>query len=62
MLVKETIIINEAGADAASKEIDKKNNNVTFKGCAPFRAFVSKISNIELDNANYLGRWCDADV
>lgn len=62
MLVKETIIINEAGADAASKEIDKKNNKVTFKGCAPFRAFVSKTSNIELDNANDLVRWCDADV
>ena len=36
ILVKETITITGAGADAAAKRGDERGKGVTFKNCAPF--------------------------
>ena len=51
-LVKGNISINNtAGAGAAANNTNKK---VTFKNCAPFTNCISKIKNIQIDNAEYI--------
>ena len=51
MLVKGTITITRAGADAAARQADERNTGVIFKNCAPFVNCKSEINNTEIDNA-----------
>ena len=51
MLVKGTITINGAGADAAASQVDEKNKGITFKNCAPFINCKGEINNPETVNA-----------
>ena len=51
ILVKGTITINGAGADAAASQADKRDKGVAFKNCAPFTNCISEISNTQVDNA-----------
>ena len=51
ILVKRTITITGAGADAAARQADERNQGVIFKNCAPFTDCISEINNIQIDNA-----------
>ena len=51
ILVKGTITITGAGDDAAARQADERNKGVTFKNCAPFTEFISRINNVDIDNA-----------
>ena len=51
ILVKGTITINGAGADAAARQADERNKGVAFKNCAPFTNCISEINNTQVDNA-----------
>ena len=50
-LVKETITITGSGNDDATKQADERDKGVTFKNCAPFTKYISRINNTDLDNA-----------
>ena len=52
ILVKETITITGEGADAAAERADERDKGVTFKNCAPFTKFISRINNTDIDNAH----------
>ena len=52
ILVKETITITGAGANADAGNADERNKGVTFKNCAPFTKYISKINNTDIDNAH----------
>ena len=52
ILVKRAITITGAGDDAAARRADERNKGVTFKNCAPFTKFISKINNADIDNAH----------
>ena len=54
ILVKGTITIAEAGADAAVQRLDKRNKQVTFENFAPFTNCISKINNIQADKTKHL--------
>ena len=51
ILVKGTITITGEGADDAAKQADERGKGVTFKNCAPFTKCISRINNIDIDNA-----------
>ena len=52
ILVKGNITVNNnAVAGAVANNIDKK---VIFKNCAPFTNCISKINNLDIDNAKYI--------
>ena len=52
ILVEGNISVNNtAGADAVANNTDKK---VIFKNCAPFINCISKISNTQRNNAEYI--------
>ena len=51
ILVKWTITITGAGDDDAVRRLDEKNEGVIFKNCAPFTKCISRINNIDIDNA-----------
>ena len=51
ILVKGTIIINGAGADAAARQADERDKGVAFKNCAPFTNCISEINNTQVNNA-----------
>ena len=51
ILVKGTITITGAGADAATRQADERNRGVAFKNCAPFINCISEINNTQVDNA-----------
>ena len=51
ILVKGTITINGAGADAATRQADERDKGVAFKICAPFINCISEINNAQVDNA-----------
>ena len=51
ILVNERITITGAGADAAARQADERDKDVTFKNCAPFIKCISRINNTEIDNA-----------
>ena len=59
ILVKGTTTITAAGADAAARQADERNIEVTFKNCAPFTKCVSRINNT--DNAHDID-YCNANV
>ena len=52
ILVKGTITITGAGADAAARQADERDKEVVFKNCAPFTNCISEINNAQVDNAN----------
>ena len=51
ILVKGTITITGAGNDDATKQADERDKGVTFKNCAPFTKYISRINNTDIDNA-----------
>ena len=51
ILVKGTITIEAAGADAAARQADERDKGVIFKNCAPFTICISKLNNTQVDNA-----------
>ena len=51
ILVKETITINGAGADAAARQADERDKGLAFKNFAPFTNCISEINNTQVDNA-----------
>ena len=54
ILVSGTIKITGARADDAAKRLDERNKGVLFKNCAPFTDCISKVNNIQIDNAKYI--------
>ena len=50
ILVKGTITITGAGADATARQADERNKGVIFKNCTPFVNCKTEINNIEIDN------------
>ena len=51
-LLKETITMAEAGADAAARQRDQRNKGVIFKNCTTFINCKREINNTEIDNNN----------
>ena len=54
IIVRGTITITRAGADAAARQADERDKGVAFKNCAPFINCISEtnnINNIQVDNA-----------
>ena len=51
ILVKGTITVNGARADAAARQADERDKGVAFKNCAPFTNCISEINNTQVDNA-----------
>ena len=51
ILVNRRIWITGAGDDAAATQADERDKGVTFKNCAPFIKCISRINNIQIDNA-----------
>ena len=51
ILVNGRIWITGAGDDAAATQADERDKGVTFKNCAPFIKCISRINNIQIDNA-----------
>ena len=51
ILVKGTITITGAGADATARQADERDKGVAFKNCAPFISCISEINNTQVDNA-----------
>ena len=51
VLVKGTITITGAGADAAARQADERDKGVIFKNCAPFTKCISRINGTDIDNA-----------
>ena len=51
ILVKETITITGAGNDDVAKRADERDKGATFRNCAPFAKFISRINNTDIDNA-----------
>ena len=51
ILVKGTITITGAGADAAARQADERDKGVAFKNCAPFINCISENNNTKTDNA-----------
>ena len=51
ILVRGTITITGAGADAAARQADERNKSLIFKYCAPFTKCISRINNAEIDTA-----------
>ena len=51
ILVRGTITITGAGADAAARQADERNKSLIFKYCAPFTKCLSRINNAEIDTA-----------
>ena len=49
-LVKGTIAITGAGDDAAARQADERDKEVTFKNSAPFTKCISGINNTDIDN------------
>ena len=49
ILVNENISVNNTGAAGAAA--NNTNKKVVFKNCAPFSDCISKINNIQVDNA-----------
>ena len=47
------MIITGARADAAARPADKRHKEVVFKTCATFMGCISKINNIQEDNARH---------
>ena len=51
ILVKGTITITGMGNDDAARHADERDKGVTFKNCAPFTKYISRINNTDIDTA-----------
>ena len=51
ILVEGTITITGSGDDASARQADERDKGVTFKNCAPFTKYISRISNTDIDTA-----------
>ena len=51
IIVKGTITITGAGADAAARKADERDKSATFKNCAPFTKCISRINGTDIDSA-----------
>ena len=51
-LVQGNITINNTAAEGAAAT--NTNKKVAFKNCTPFTSCISKINNIQIDNAEYI--------
>ena len=51
ILAKGTVTITGAGADAAARQADERDEGVAFKNCVPFTNCISEINNTQVDNA-----------
>ena len=51
ILVKGTMAITGAGANAGERQADERDKGVTFKNCAPFTKRIGRINNTDIDNA-----------
>ena len=54
ILVKGTIAITGAGANGDARQADERDKEITFKNCAPFTKYISRISNTDIDNAHHI--------
>ena len=52
ILVKGTITITGAGANAGEIKADERDKGVTFKNCTPFTKCISRTNNTDIDNAH----------
>ena len=52
ILVKRTTTITRAGANTGERQADERDKGVTFKNCAPLTKCISRINNIDIDNAH----------
>ena len=52
ILVKGTITITGARANADARNADERDKGVTFKNCAPFTKCISRINHTDIDNAH----------
>ena len=52
ILVKGTITITGAGANADARNADERDKGVTFKNCASFTKCISRINNTDIDDAH----------
>ena len=50
-LLREQLTINGAGDNAAARRAVERNKGVIFTNCAPFIKCISKINDMEIDNA-----------
>ena len=50
ILVKRTITIIGAGANADARNDYERHKGVTFKNCAPFTKSISRINNTDIDS------------
>ena len=48
ILANGRITITRAGADAATRQADERNEGVTFKNCAPYTKYICRINNTGL--------------
>ena len=51
ILVKGTITITGAGANAGERQADERDKRVTFKKCVPFTKCISRMNNTDIDIA-----------
>ena len=51
ILVNGRITITKAGEDGAVRRVDERDKGATFKNCAPFTKFISRINNADIDTA-----------
>ena len=51
ILVKRAITITGARNDDAAKRADERDKGVTFKNCAPFTKYISRMNNTDIGNA-----------
>ena len=52
ILAKGIITITGPGANANVERADERDKGVTFKNCAPFNKYISRIKNANIDNAH----------
>ena len=52
ILVKGTITITGEGDNAGERQADERDIGVTFKNCAPLTKCISRINNIDINNAH----------
>ena len=51
ILVNGRITITGEGDDGAARRADERDKGVTFKNCAPFTKYISRINNTDIDTA-----------
>ena len=49
VLVNGTITITGVGNDGAMRQADERDKGATFKNCAPFTKWISRINNTDID-------------